>query len=160
MVWLGWIQLGRGLKLRFEVVWRLIAKRRVASFGIVVGHMAADFELGLGQSGEAVAVEQFGCEAASKGFGVGVVVAVATPAHALQRAVLCDQIFEAGGRVLAALVGMHDKPGRWPAHGQGVAQGLIDQVLGHRVAHFPAEHFARAAVKLDGQVQPAAALAQ
>ena len=56
------------------------------SFGVVVGVVVADFELGLGQAGKAPSVEQFGLEAASKRFGVG--VAVAAQAHALQGLVL------------------------------------------------------------------------
>ena len=50
--------------------------------------------------------------------------------------------------------------GRGPAHGQGAAQCLADQVLRHGVAHVPADDFARAAVQPDGQVEPAAALAR
>jgi len=35
----------------------LVAEGRVATFGIVVGHVVADFKLGLGQAGKAAAVE-------------------------------------------------------------------------------------------------------
>lgn len=52
--------------------------------------MVADFELGLGQSGKAATVEQFRFEAAPKRLSVGVGVAVAPPAHTLQRAVVGD----------------------------------------------------------------------
>jgi hypothetical protein len=59
------------------VVGSLVAERRVTSFGVVVGDVVADFQLGFGQAGEAAAVEQFGVEAAPKRFGVGIVIAVA-----------------------------------------------------------------------------------
>ena len=95
----------------FEVVGRLVAERRMTPFGVVIGDVVADFEPDFGQAGEVAAVEQFGFEAAPKRSGVGVVVAVAASAHALHRAVFCDQVLEAGGRVLAALVGVDDEPG-------------------------------------------------
>ena len=93
----------------------------MAPFSVVIGDVVADFEPRFGQAGEAATVEQFGLEAAPKGLGVRIVVAVATLAHALLRAVFGDQIFESGRRVLAALVGMHHESGRWPAHHQGPA---------------------------------------
>ena len=124
----------------------------MSAFGVVIGDVVADFELGFGQARKAAAIEQFGFEAAPKGSSVGVVVAVAPPAHTLLGAVLGDQGFEAGGRVLAALVGMHDEPG------QGAAQRLAHQVFGHRVAHVPAHDFARVTVQPYGQVEPATAL--
>jgi len=37
------------LKLRFEVVGGVVAKRRMPSLGVVVGDVVADFELGFGQ---------------------------------------------------------------------------------------------------------------
>lgn len=58
---------------------------------------------------------------------MGIIVAVAAPAHALQCAVLGDEGFEAGNRVLAALVGVHDGSSRGTAHDQGPAQGLADK---------------------------------
>ena len=57
----------------------------MAPLGIVVGDVAADFELGSGQNGTTTAVEQRGLEAALNRFGVGVAVAIASPAHALLR---------------------------------------------------------------------------
>ncbi len=47
----------------------------------------ADFERGFGQYGEVAAIKQFGLKAAPKRFSVGVVVAIAPAAHALQRTV-------------------------------------------------------------------------
>lgn len=85
-----------------------------------------DFELGLGQSGEAATVEQFRFEAAPKRLGVDVVATVAPPAHALQRALVGEQDSEAGSRVVAALVGVDDKPGRGPAYHKRASQGLAD----------------------------------
>ena len=82
----------------------------MAPLGVVIGDVVANFELGFGQPGEGAAIEQFGFEAAPKRFGVG--VAVAAPAHALHGPVFDDHVFEARGRVLAALVGMHEQPGR------------------------------------------------
>ena len=87
----------------------------MASFGVVVGNVVADFKLGFGQVGEVTAVEQLGFEAAPKRFGVGVIVAVAQPAIALQRPTAGKQLLKADGRVLAALVGVDNKPGRGPA---------------------------------------------
>ena len=75
---------------------------------------------------------------------LSIVVAVAALAHALLGAVFCDQSFEAGGGVLATLVGMHDESSRWPA------QGLADQVFGHRVTHVLTHELARTAVELHG----------
>lgn len=43
----------------------------MASFGIVAADVMTDFELGLDQSGEAAAIEQFRLKAAPKRFGVG-----------------------------------------------------------------------------------------
>lgn len=68
-------------KLGFEVVGRTVAEGEVPPLGVVVSGVVADFQLGFGQPGKAAAVEQFGFEAPPKGFGVGVIVAVATPAH-------------------------------------------------------------------------------
>jgi hypothetical protein len=147
------------LQLIFEVVGGKIAERGMPPLGVVVGDVVADFELGFGQAEEAAVVEQFGFEAAPKRFGVGVVVAVAAPAHALLRAVFGNQGFESGSRVLAALIGVHNEPGWRAAHDQGPAQRFADQVFGHRVAHVPADDFARATVEPHGQVEPATALA-
>ena len=87
---------------------------------IVIGYVVTDFELGFGLSGEAPAIEWFGLEAASKRFGVGVVIAVAAPAHALQCAMFGDQDFEAGRR--AGCSGRSARPvqprvGAPPRHG-------------------------------------------
>ena len=70
----------------------MVEEGGVAVLGIVVGPVVADFEIGLCQAGEAVAVEQFGFEAAAERCGVGrtrwgVVVGVVIPAHALDCAV-------------------------------------------------------------------------
>ena len=56
------------------------------SLGVVIGDVVADFEPGFGQAGETAAVEQFGLATAPERFRLRVVVAVATSAHALQRA--------------------------------------------------------------------------
>ena len=76
------------------MVGRVVAEGGVASFGVVVGvvvgDVVADFKLGFGQAGEVTAVERLGFEAAPKRFGVGVIVAVAAPAHALKCPVLRD----------------------------------------------------------------------
>jgi len=56
------------------------------AFGLVIGHVVADFEPGFGPAGEVAAVEQVGFEAAAKRFGGGVVGAVAAPADARLRA--------------------------------------------------------------------------
>ena len=37
------------MKVCFEVVWGKIAEGRMPSFGVVVGDVVADFELGFGQ---------------------------------------------------------------------------------------------------------------
>jgi len=58
------------------------------------------------------AVQQFSFEAAPKRFSVGVIVTVAALAHALYGPVPGQQVLASGGRVLAALVGVHDEPGR------------------------------------------------
>ena len=63
------------------------------------------------------AVKQLGLEAALKGFGVGIIVAVAAPAHALPRPGAGEQLLKAGSRVLAALVRMDDEPRPGLAHG-------------------------------------------
>ncbi len=64
------------------------------AFGIVIGYMMTDFELGFFQAGKAVAVKQLRFEAAPKGFDVGIVVAVATPAAALQGPMLRHQVIK------------------------------------------------------------------
>ena len=73
--------MGHCLDLGFEVVGGEVTERRMPPFGVVVGDVVADFELGFGQAGETAAVEQLGFEAAPKRFGVRVIVAVAAPAH-------------------------------------------------------------------------------
>ena len=80
----------------------VVVESEMASFGIVADDVMPDFGLDLNQSGEAAAIEQFRLEATPKRFGVGrirqgVVVAVAVPAHALQRTMFGDQVFDAGG---------------------------------------------------------------
>ena len=80
----------------------VVVENEMASFGIVAGDVMPDFGLDLNQSGEATAIEQFRLEATPKRFGVGrirqgVVVAVSVPAHALQRTMFGDQVFDAGG---------------------------------------------------------------
>lgn len=102
------------------------------------------------QAREAAAVKQFGFKAVSKRLGVGIIIAVAASTHALLRTVASEQGLEAGGRVLTALVGVHNESGRGPAHDQGTAQRFADQVFAHRVAHVPAHDLARAAVEPDG----------
>jgi hypothetical protein len=62
----------------------------VTAFGVVIGNVVADFQLGFSQPREAPPVEQFGLEAALKRFGMGIVVAVAAPAPALLRAAFGD----------------------------------------------------------------------
>ena len=57
VVYLSRTELGRCLELCFEVVGRVVAERGMASLSVVVGDVVADFELGLGQSGKASAVE-------------------------------------------------------------------------------------------------------
>ena len=74
-------ELGRCLKMGFEVVGQVVSEGGMASLGVVISDVLADFEPGFGQAGEAAAVEQFGLEVAPKRFGVGVVVAVAAPVH-------------------------------------------------------------------------------
>jgi hypothetical protein len=91
----------------------------MSTFGVVVGDVVADFELGFGQAGEVAAVEQFSFEAAPERFGVGVIVAVAAPAPALLGPVSGDQGFETRGGVLAALIGVDDEPS--PAEGRRTA---------------------------------------
>ena len=90
---------------------------------------------------------------------MGVAVAVAPPAHVLLRAVFGGRGFESRGRVLAALVGVHDETSRRAAHDQGATKRFADQVFGHRVAHVPAHNLARTAVEPHGQLEPAPALA-
>ena len=146
--------------MNFEVVGGSVAGCRMTSFGVLIGDVVAGFQPSFGQTGEAAAVKQFRFEAAPKRFGVGVVVAVAAPAHALHSAVPGEQVLEPRGRVLAALVGLNSGPGRGPAHHQGPPPGFADLAFGHRVAHVPADNLARATVQSDGQIQPAAALAR
>jgi len=74
------------------------------------------------------------------------IVAFAAPVHALLGFVAGEQVFEAGGRALAALGRVYDDSGSGPAHGWGAAQDLADQTLRHRVAQVPADDFARIAV--------------
>jgi hypothetical protein len=130
----------------------------MAAFGVVIGDVVADFEPGFGQSRKAAAVEQFGFKAAPKRFGVGVVVTVAAPAHALPGTVF-------GEPAALKRVAVYWLP--WsectmsPAGGRRTTRArrrASHQVFGHGLAHVPADDFARAAVEPDGQVQPAAAL--
>ena len=97
----------------------MVAGGRVAAFGIAVGHVVADFELGCGQAGKAAAVESVSFETAPKRFDVGVVVAVAAPALALSSPVAGKQLLEAGGHVLAA----RSECTVSPAEGQRTAKG-------------------------------------
>ena len=104
------------MKVGFELVMGEIAKGRMSAFGVIIGEIMADFQARFAQTAEAAAVEYFNFEAAPKGFGVGVVVAVAlpgttAPAHALPGPVPRQQVLETRGRVLAALVGVHEV--RW-----------------------------------------------
>ena len=112
-------RVGCCLKMGFEKVWGKVTECGMPPFGVVVGDVVADFQLGFGQAGETAAVEQFGPEPTPKRFGVGVVVTIAAPVHALLNTVFSNQVFETGGRVLAALVGVDDKPGRWGSHHEG-----------------------------------------
>jgi hypothetical protein len=98
----------------------------VAALVVVVGYVLGQFQPGFFQAGEAAAVEQFGFEPAPERLGLGLVVAVAAPAHALRGPVLSKQVAEAGSGVVAALIGGHDQPGRWPPHGQGAAHRFAD----------------------------------
>ncbi|MDF7815738.1 hypothetical protein [Hymenobacter sp. YC55] len=54
----------------------------MATFGIVIGDIVADFEFGFGQTWKASAIEQLGFQRAPTGFRVGVVIAIAPSAHA------------------------------------------------------------------------------
>ena len=62
----------------FEVVGGEIAEGRMPPLS-VVGYIVADFQARFGEIAEAAAVKQFGLEAAPKGFGVRIIVAVAAP---------------------------------------------------------------------------------
>ena len=130
----------------------------MSALGVVVDGMVPDFQACFAQVADAAAIEQFGFEATPKGFGVGIVVAVAAPAPALPGSVAGQQGLEGGGGVPAALVRMDHEPGGGLAHGQGPAQRLADQVFGHGLAHVPTDDFARVAVGPGGQAAPAAAL--
>lgn len=79
-------------------------------FSIIIGDVVADSKLRFCQARETAPIEQLGLEAASKRFGMGIIVAVTPPAHALHGRVPDQQILESRGRVLAALVGVHDSP--------------------------------------------------
>jgi len=71
----------------FEVIGGEVAEGRVPPFSIVIGEVMADFQACLGYVAEAAAGEQFSFEPTLKRLGVGVIVAVIPPAHALQRRV-------------------------------------------------------------------------
>jgi hypothetical protein len=45
-------------------------------FNVVLGRLIAKFQLGLGEFGEAAAIKQLGFETASRGFSVGIIVAI------------------------------------------------------------------------------------
>ena len=89
------------MKISFEVVGRVVFEGGVPAFGIVMGDVVADLEPGFGQAEKGAAIEQFGLEAAPKRFGVGVILAVAQPAIALQRPAASEQLLKADSRVLA-----------------------------------------------------------
>jgi len=67
----------------FEVIRGEVAESRVPPFSIVIGDVMADFQARFGEVAEAAAVEQFGLEAAPKGLGGRIIIAVAAPTHAL-----------------------------------------------------------------------------
>lgn len=52
-------------------------------FGFVISEIMADFQARFTEVAEAAPVKQFGFKSAPKRFGMGIIVAVAVPAHAL-----------------------------------------------------------------------------
>ena len=72
------------MKVDFGVGGYAVVEGVMATFSVVIGKVGADFEFGLRRTREAVVIEQFGLEAAPKGLGVGVVLAVAAPAYVLK----------------------------------------------------------------------------
>ena len=57
VVWLGRTELGRGLKLGFEVIGGEIAEGRMPALGVVIGEIMADFQPRFREIAEAAAVE-------------------------------------------------------------------------------------------------------
>ena len=121
-----------------------------------IGDVVADFEPAFFQARKVAAIKQFGFEAAPKRFGVSVIVAVAASVYALPNPIAGKQLLEAGSRVLAALVGVPDEPGREPAHRRASLtkfSGTVSRTphLGHQlrlllaVKQFKAEPSCRAA---------------
>jgi len=49
VVWLSRTELGRCLKVGFEVVGRTVTERGLSALSVVIGDMVADFEFGFGQ---------------------------------------------------------------------------------------------------------------
>lgn len=67
----------------FEVVGGVMTKRGMTAFRVVMGYVVTDCEPGLGQIRKLALVEQLGFKPAPERFGLGIVVAVATPTPAL-----------------------------------------------------------------------------
>jgi len=55
----------------------------MSPFSVVMSEVMADFQPGFNEVAEAAAIEQLGFEAAPKGFGMRIIVAIAASAHAL-----------------------------------------------------------------------------
>ena len=73
------------------MIGRAAAKGGMVPLSVAIGDIMADFQLHSGQAGKAAAVEQFGFEGAPKRFAVGVIVAIAPLAPALQGSVVGQQ---------------------------------------------------------------------
>ncbi len=71
------------MKAGLEVIRGEVAEGGMSALRVVVGYIVTDFQARFAQVAEAATVEQFGFEPTPKGFGVGVILAVAAPAHAL-----------------------------------------------------------------------------
>ena len=87
------------------------------------------------------------------GLDHGVIVAVATPAHRRDEAVLADEAPIVGRAILAAAIGMVDQARRRSSENDGAPQGFHCQASFLSVAHRPTDDFARVEIEHDGEIK-------
>src|SRR6266545_4282470 len=84
----------------------------------------------------------------------GVIPAISFPAHRREHAVVSELFLKLVAAILAAAIRVMNQPGKRSPPEPRHAQGIDHQLLGHPLAHRPADDLAGVEIKHDRQIQP------
>lgn len=126
-----------------ELDWRSVAGRAVAPLG-VIEHLDVVEDVGacVAARGVDLPAHTLALEKLEEALRDGVVVAVASPAHAADQVVLAQEGLPLMAGELTALIGVHRDGVFRPAAPQRHQQRVQDQACVDAAAHGPAHHLA------------------